>query len=146
MPVLLAESVRASDVLISNGKRVKINWRMELLEEWKLSPPSYKVHTFHNKTMQTGLERSKSTSSQSPSATATSSSGPQSSRSILGAGGDQIEVVGSELANLKVSEVVSMKEQSLPTPAVAAEIPRLDEKAREVNRQSAEVHGVVFCF
>ena len=46
MPTLPAEAVRASDVLICNGKRFKINWRMELLEGWELQPPSYRSHGF----------------------------------------------------------------------------------------------------
>ncbi|KAK5136245.1 hypothetical protein LTR08_003852 [Meristemomyces frigidus] len=143
MPVLLAESVRASDVLISNGKRVKVNWRMELLEEWELSPPSYKAHGF--KTTLAGLERSQSASSQSPSTAATDSISPQSSRSVVVAGNDQVEVVGSRLANMKLAEVNSAKEQGSPLPVIV-ERSQMDEKVVETTRLESEIHGVVFAF
>lgn len=135
MPVLLTEAVRASDIIVCNGKRLKINWRMELLEEWELSPPSYKAHNF---TSTTGLERSTSQSSQTPSAT---NSTPQSSRSMMGAGTDQIERIESGLANLEltISKVTA-------TPDKGSSRPQLGVKMPETRHQGAEVHGVVICF
>lgn len=137
MPVLLAEAVRASDVLICNGKRVKINWRMELLEEWELQPPSYKSHAFGKGE---GLQRSKSSSS----ATQTT---PQSSRSMGGPDADQIEPVESGLANLDLSKVMSVTAEDKGSPTrTSASCEQEVVKVREVRRPGAEVHGVVFCF
>ena len=138
MPILLAESVRASDVLVSDGKRVKINWRMELLEEWELQPPTYKSHKFNNAS-NTSLERSKSQSSTAPSAT--QSSNPQSSRSVLGANADSIEPVDAGLAGLELSKLsTSVTSADEGSPMSASDI-----KVPETNQGRTEVHGVVFC-
>ncbi|KAH9829611.1 hypothetical protein Tdes44962_MAKER09099, partial [Teratosphaeria destructans] len=47
MPELRADAARASDVLISHGKRLRINWKTECLEDFELQPPSYRSHRFH---------------------------------------------------------------------------------------------------
>ena len=46
LPILLIDAARASDILIRDGRRVKVNWRMELLEDWELKPPTYRAHQF----------------------------------------------------------------------------------------------------
>ncbi|KAK5142755.1 hypothetical protein LTR32_004972 [Rachicladosporium monterosium] len=154
MPVLLAEAVRASDVLICNGKRVKINWRMELLEEWTLSPPSYKSHVV--KTAVAGvaaeavevvaLRRSGSKTSQTPSA-ANSSPVSSSSRSVMDERGDRIEVVEGSGGNLELGEVVMSGEKESPRQSVVQRRQQLDEtKTIEVGHAGKQVHGVVFCF
>ena len=132
-PVLLAEAVRASDIIICNGKRVKINWRMELLEEWELKPPSYRSHAFD-----TGapLERTKSQGSASDSAGIIT---PQSSTIALASSDDQITPIESTLADLKLS--------SAPITTLEKSTSRVQQVAAKVeDARSTEVHGVVFCF
>lgn len=143
MPVLLAESVRASDVLISNGKRVKINWRMELLEEWDLNPPSYRSHGFKTAADQSTLERSRSTSSQSPSATTNAS--PQSSRSVVGAGADKIDPIDTSLANLELSKAATATDMGSPTQTMSQRL-QSEPKLQEARHPGNEIHGVMFCF
>ena len=137
MPILLAESVRASDILICNGKRVKINWRMELLEEWELQPPSYKSHDFDSVL---GLERTRSRSQNSTSESANQGS-PQTSTSLLGAeAGDQITRAEDGLANLDLSKIASLGSTEKATSRETI-TPRMEQ-----NRPSGEIHGVVFVF
>lgn len=142
LPVLLADSSRASDITIFNGKRIKINWRMELLEEWELSAPAYKMHGFGKAALtgeeQAGLARTRSTTSSLPSATNAAS--PHSSTSVIGAGADRIECVHTELAHLDLTKVTSAKDQASPTHA-----PPLEGKVREARHTDA-MRGVVFCF
>ena len=102
MPVLLAESPRASDVLISNGKRVRVNWRMQLIEEWELSPPSYKSHGF-DKIL--GLGRTRSSSQNSAHV---SRHGHAQASVLCGETEDQIMPVNEGLSNLELSKTQSL--------------------------------------
>ncbi|KAK4574414.1 hypothetical protein LTR86_002176 [Recurvomyces mirabilis] len=158
MPILLAEAVRASDVLMCHGRRVKINWRMEMLEEWELSPPSYRSHHFETTTATTsdletaqptdGLEMQRTTShsSRTPSEAAANGS-PLSSRSGLERPEDQIEAVDTDLANLEFGKVVSHGEKSPTRVSVQAVSNDGEEKGAQARRTGVEeVHGVVFCF
>ena len=76
-PVLLAESARASDIIIHHGRRRKINWRMQLMEDWELQPPTYKSHNFDEMNLaveeeeELVLERTNSLSQNSDSGSAT---------------------------------------------------------------------------
>ena len=156
MPILLADAARASDVMICHGKRVKINWRMEMLEEWALSPPTYRSHGF-KKAQETGpqqpdaalLQRSKSTSTNSQ---APSSGSPRTSRSVLGRetepssdAGEHIEPAETAMASLELTKVTSAtKEARAPSRAAAAR-PSVEVKRQEA-RRGEEVHGVVVCF
>jgi len=133
MPVLNAEAVRASDILICHGKRVKINWRMELMEEWELKPPSYKSHDF--KPRATGLARLKSTSSQSPSYTG---SGPRENENgpvLDNAGGDRIERADA-LSNLELAKSHTRDSR----PHVGTKTPET------MPTGGPDMPGVVFCF
>lgn len=135
MPIMSMDSVRASDVLISHGKRVKINWRMEMLEEWELKPPSYKSHNFP-----AALERMASDASSSKLAAST----PASSRSNV----EEIAPVESGLAELGLSKTLTV--EKLPSGKSSRTSPSQQQqavKAREVNREDAGVdtHGVMFC-
>ena len=130
MPVLLADSVRASDILICQGRRVKINWRMELLEEWELQPPSYRSHGFDAGQR---LERTRSCSQNSVSGSLPATQDPQQeSGSVLGGDSeDQITPAEDGLANLELPKITSIDKAAI----------------REHNRQPGpEIHGVVFCF
>lgn len=139
LPVLLAESPRASDVLVCNGRRVKINWRMELLEEWELKPPSYKSHGFNDGL---GLERTRSISQNSAAGSAAQDNA-QASNSVLGADSeDQITPAEPGLAHLDLSKINSL---SNADKAVSAEM--MTPKPKETRHPATEsVHGVVFCF
>ncbi|KAM3418369.1 hypothetical protein BST61_g4367 [Cercospora zeina] len=81
MPTLNADAPRASDVLVVDGRRMKLNWRMELLEQWELQPPTYKAHNFSDGTTD---QLQRATSQRSSSASAGQGPDPQSSSSILG--------------------------------------------------------------
>lgn len=132
LPVLLAESVRASDIVICHGRRVKINWRMELLEEWELQPPSYKSHGFESAGL--GLQRTRSCSQNSTSESATQDP-PHAAGSVLGGDSeDQITPAEEGLATLDLSKIASIGAMDKATP-------------REHRQPAApEIHGVVFCF
>jgi len=45
-PVLLASSPRVSDVVFSEGKRMRINVKEHILVDYSLHPPRYDVHSF----------------------------------------------------------------------------------------------------
>lgn len=97
LPLLLAESPRASDIMICQGKRVKVNWRMELLEDWEMQPPSYKSHDFPTSTT---LARTQSHSS---------STSPQNTGSLFSneQHDDEITPIESGLENLQLTKVMS---------------------------------------
>jgi len=141
MPIMSADSVRASDVLIANGKRVKINWRMEMLEEWELKPPSYKSHAFPAaKTEEsTALERTASNASSSKPAAST----PASSRSDVD-NVDEIAPVESGLAELDLSKTLTTEKLPSGKPSRSSTLQQQQAaKAREVTREDA---GAMFCF
>ncbi|KAK6001382.1 hypothetical protein QM012_002713 [Aureobasidium pullulans] len=53
MPTLLFAAPRANDIIMCHGRRLRVNTKMDMLEEWELSPPSYDIHDFPE-----GLDRS----------------------------------------------------------------------------------------
>ena len=53
MPTLLFDAPRANDIIMCHGRRLKVNTKMDMLEEWELAPPSYDIHDFPE-----GLDRS----------------------------------------------------------------------------------------
>ncbi len=139
MPILPADAVRASDVLISNGKRVKINWRMELLEDWELRPPSYKSHGFID---DTSVERARSISQFSTSGSVTQDDAAQASTSVLGGGDDdQITPAETGVSALDLSKVTTNATVDKGSP-----IEPSTKTTSEVNHANAHVHGIVFCF
>ncbi|KAG9703482.1 hypothetical protein KCU73_g18165, partial [Aureobasidium melanogenum] len=46
MPTLLFDAPRANDIIICHGRRLRVNTKMDMLEEWELAPPSYDIHDF----------------------------------------------------------------------------------------------------
>lgn len=50
MPALTAETPRHSSVMVFKDKYVRPNYRMLVLEEWTLQPPSYDAHKFSDQT------------------------------------------------------------------------------------------------
>lgn len=153
MPILLAEAVRASDVLICNGKRVKINWRMELLEEWELQPPTYKSHRFGGVLEDVsepglGLERTHSQNSASTTSAATPAEerdNPLNSTSNLGTEGE--DEITSANPTGRVANLTSAKSAVVSATVMdkASTSPRrpLTNPARY---DGQDIHGVVFCF
>ncbi|KAK3719525.1 hypothetical protein LTR37_004383 [Vermiconidia calcicola] len=137
-PVLMADAIRASDILICNGRRVKINWRMELMEEWELQPPSYNSHHFER---ELGLERTRSCSQNSATGSAEQDQ-PQTPSSLLAAeADDQITTAESALAHLEISKIaaVSVADKGLRCETAP--------KPRRSSHTGSEIHGgVVFCF
>lgn len=137
MPVLLGDSQRASDIIIANGKRLRINWRMEMLEEWELQPPSYKAHDFEK---ETGLVRSSSHRSSNESM---SNVGQLSSSSILAGEDDQINHIDHCLDNLQLSKVMSAT--TTTNKGDRNSVPA-EPKGQATQQLAQEMHGVVFCF
>lgn len=140
LPLLNSDAIRASDVLIYQGRRVKINWRMLSLENWELLPPSYASHV--DATPSTPLERS---SSQSSSAAASTDQPPASEPA------DEIQPL--ETPTIEVSqqgaELVksnsNFKEENKPMSTTLR--PMAESKALEArNADSTAVHGAVVCF
>ncbi|THX60668.1 hypothetical protein D6D06_01100 [Aureobasidium pullulans] len=46
MPTLLFDAPRATDIIMCHGRRLRVNTKMDMLEEWELAPPSYDIHKF----------------------------------------------------------------------------------------------------
>lgn len=136
MPVLLAEAIRASDVLIYNGQRVKIDWRNETLDDWQLQPPSYRSHHFD---FGLDLERTNSQRSATESVPQESDN-PHTSTSDLG--DDHIARAETGLAALDLSKsaVLSAIDKGLPREAISA------PKQQPPRHPGQDIHGVVFCF
>lgn len=136
MPVLLADSPRASDILMYHGRRVKINWRMELLETWELRPPSYKSHGF---TPEPDSERDSSILDMSPSPMPMQDSGPASPSVHGSESEDPITPAEVQSATYSLAKAKSA-EQGFPfdRPVVKAPSP--------THGTHMDYHGVVFCF
>jgi hypothetical protein len=145
MPILLAESIRASDILICHGRRVKVNWRMEMLEDWELCPPSYKAHHFKPpvEVEEIGAELQRSRSQASQSGSSASNSSPQSSRSVLERV-DQIEPIDTNLTNLDLTKTATNLEKSSPVRVNGVGI--LPDAKIEESREAVVSHGVIFAF
>ncbi|KAK4508101.1 hypothetical protein PRZ48_001839 [Zasmidium cellare] len=140
MPVLLADAPRASDIVISRGQRMKINWRMELLEEWELQPPSYKSHAFNKDAG--GLVRANSQRSAAGSA---SNPEPHSSSSIMASEDDVITPMETGMENLHLSKITSTSTNKGAANEAAMRAVT-NPKSQSPYHANPEVHGVVFCF
>lgn len=138
MPILLAEAVRASDVLICSGRRVKVNWRMELLEEWELKPPSYKNHGF-DPVSEPESRRSISQNSANESGN-NENENAQTSTSMLGNDADdQIAPADTSMPNLDLTKIPSHTSKNTPAVSPTA-------KTQPTRHPGPDIHGVVFCF
>jgi hypothetical protein len=137
LPLLLSDSPRASDIMISGGRRVKVNWRMELLEDWELQPPTYKSHNFP---IELSLFRTVSRSSAADSAS------PQSSGSLCSnEQQDEITPVESGPENLQLSKVLSTSDKRA-SPSSLVPDGNGEFKGQDPREVAQEVHPVVFCF
>ncbi|KAF2209657.1 hypothetical protein CERZMDRAFT_46674 [Cercospora zeae-maydis SCOH1-5] len=153
MPTLNADAPRASDVIVANGRRMKLNWRMELLEEWELQPPTYKAHNFSDGTTN---QLQRTTSQRSSSASAGQGPEPQSSSSILGEC-NQILSLETSIDALQLTKLVTnmtnagdkIATQPAQSPTTINEEESKSHRLQQTTSASvspADVHGVVFCF
>lgn len=139
LPLLLADAPRASDVMICGGKRVKVNWRMELLEEFELRPPSYKSHDFPKST---NLVRTQSQSSAAESAA------PRSLNSVLSnEQHDEITPVESGLENLQLTKVSSKTDKgAAEQPSSPTTAGNGNGKGQDPRELAQEMPTIVYCF
>jgi len=172
-PLLTLDAVRASDIVICNGKRMRINWREERLEHWRLQPPTYAAHDFASKELQ---QESAATITPTSSITSTSEEHIQShdkpnntnapsslfSETSSASQDDHDAITPLEEANnafghldlVKTSTVGSMMSTKKTASLTATDLPfsttpASRQKAREVQRENvgaAEAQGVMFCF
>lgn len=145
LPVLTSDAIRASDVLIKDGKRVKINWRMLSLEAWELSPPSYASHIKASPV--TPLERTASQSS-STAASTDQNSQRETTDEIMPLETPSLEVTqqGAELFKT-VSNFEESGNKPVPAaPAVHLPLPLEESKSTETRSADTAVHGVIFSF
>jgi hypothetical protein len=163
-PLLMSDAVRASDVVICNGKRMRINWREERLEDWRLQPPTYQAHDFE-KEQQNKMEAMAVAASSENNADdalgttheSSSSNAPSSLFSETSSSQDDITPLEERseqsggLAHLdlvKTSSAGSANGKSGSATASAATTPVSGQKAREVQRDNnaADMQSVLFCF
>jgi hypothetical protein len=165
-PLLLSDAVRASDIVICNGKRMRINWREERLQDWRLQPPTYQSHDFEKEqqrkeneatatatAQQNGTDATPSHTHDSPSSNAPSSLFSETSSShddVITPLEERSEEAGglAHLDLVKSSSSGSAKAivESPTTSTATTTVSR--QKAREVQRDSntADAQSIVFCF
>lgn len=120
MPILQAEAPRASDILIYCGRRVKIDWRHESLNDWELKPPSYRSHGFESR----NLERTASAASDQRLSQAES----------------DITPLEDSLATLDLTKIVS------GSPSIdKSQTARSKTRRVEIDTMTA-MQGAVYCF
>lgn len=165
-PLLLSDAVRASDIVICNGKRMRINWREERLEDWRLQPPTYQAHDFEKEQQRKEDEVTAAAAIQqndtdtvlclshdTPSSNAPSSVFSETSSShedIITPLEERSEQAGglAHLDLVKSSSSGSAKGMVEPSTTPAATTPVSRQKAREVQRDNntADAQSIVFCF
>lgn len=160
-PLLLCDAVRASDIVICNGKRMRINWREERLEDWRLQPPTYAAHDFSKEQQKKKNEAAAAATpanamdnvptSNAPSSLFSESSSSDSSHDDDITPVEERSEADGGLAHLdltKTSSAGSSKGKETSTMTTATATPASRQKARELQRDNnaAEVQGVMFCF
>jgi hypothetical protein len=164
-PLLMSDAVRASDIVICNGKRMRINWREERLQDWRLQPPTYQAHDFEKEQQrkeneatataatQNGTDVALSHTHDSPSSNAPSSLFSETSSShddVITPLEERSEEAGglAHLDLVKSSSSGSAKAivESPTTSTATTTVSR--QKAREVQRDNntADAQSIVFCF
>jgi hypothetical protein len=163
-PLLMADTVRASDIVICNGKRMRINWREERLEDWRLQPPTYEAHDFEKEqqkkmdamaaaaSLETTEDDAYSTTREPSSSNAPSSlfSDSSSSHDDITPLEERSEQNGglAHLDLVKTSSTGSAKGKVETTTPSSTTTPVSRQKAREVqcDNNAAEMQSVLFCF
>jgi hypothetical protein len=166
-PLLMADAVRASDIVICNGKRLRINWREERLEDWCLQPPKYTAHDFAKElqkkkdevaaaaaALANVMDRAlnitqESATSNSPSSLFSETSSSNSTHDEITPCEERSEANGglAHLDLVKTSSAGSAKGMTASGPD-AATTPTSQQKAREMQRDSNafDMHVPLFCF
>jgi hypothetical protein len=169
-PLLMSDAVRASDIVICNGKRMRINWREERLEDWRLQPPKYTAHDFDlAKELQKKKEEVAATaatlanmmdnalnirheiaSSTTPSSLFSETSSSNSSHDDITPCEERSEANGglAHLDLVKTSSAGSAKGKTASGSDNATTTPASRQKAREVQRDNnaADMQVPLFCF
>jgi len=163
-PLLMSDTVRASDIVICNGKRMRINWREERLEDWRLQPPTYEAHDFEKEqqkkmdamtaaaSLETNADDAHNTTHETSSSNTPASlfSDSSSSHDDITPLEERSEQSGglAHLDLVKISSAGSAKGKVETTTTSATSTPVSRQKAREVQRDNnaAEMQSVLFCF
>jgi hypothetical protein len=152
MPILLADAPRASDVLIQAGRRVKINWKTAMLEDWTLLPPSYRSHRFDpmattastSATAATNLVRNATGLTRTPSQTSSAAN------SASEAGSDEIALVNAAAAgaDLTLTSTTDKSSSSKPSPRSRKTRHGSTNSASTATTQSSQLnlHSAIYCF
>lgn len=165
-PLLMSDAVRASDIVICNGKRMRVNWREERLEDWRLQPPTYTAHDFAgeeqrkkdeaaaaatpaNETGNVTNTTHESASSNAPSSIFSETSFATCSHDDITPVEERSEANGglAHLDLVKTSSAASAKGKAA-RPAVSDPVDTVasQQKAREMRRDAADAQGIMFCF
>lgn len=165
-PLLMSDAVRASDIVICNGKCMRINWREERLVDWRLQPPTYQAHDFEKEQRRKEDEATASAATQqndtdiTPSHTheSSSSNAPSSLFSETSSSHDDVitplEERSEQAGGLAHLDLVKSSSSGSTKAMVEAPItstattPVSRQKAREVQRDNntADAQSIVFCF
>jgi hypothetical protein len=162
-PLLMSDAARASDIVICNGKRMRINWREERLQDWRLQPPTYQAHDFEKEQQRKENEATAAAAAQKNDTDAalshthdsSSSNAPSSLFSETSSHDDVItplEERSEQAGGLAHLDLV--KSSSSGSAKVMVESPTTStspvsrQKAREVQRDNntADAQSIVFCF
>ncbi|KAF4554172.1 Hypothetical protein D9617_5g070490 [Elsinoe fawcettii] len=79
-PILLGDTPRHSSVMIADGRYVRPNYKMDILEDWFLQPPTYEAHNFPDP-LKTQLSSHTNRTSYSSASGLTSQSGSRTASS-----------------------------------------------------------------
>ena len=135
---------------------MRINWREERLEDWRLQPPTYQAHDFEKEQQRKEDEARAAAAAQQNDTDTTSSNAPSSVFSETSSHDDVItpleersEQAGglAHLDLVKSSSSGSAKGMVEPSaPPATTSVSR--QKAREVQRDNntADAQSIVFCF
>lgn len=165
-PLLMSDAVRASDIVICNGKRMRINWREERLQDWRLQPPTYHAHDFEKEQQRKENEATAAAAAQKSDTDialnhthdSTSPNAPSSVFSETFCSQDDditpLEERSEQAGGLAHLDLV--KSSSSGSAKGTAEAPTTStattlvsrQKAREVQRDNntADAQSIVFCF
>lgn len=139
MPILLFDTPRSSSIIMCNGRRLHINQRMDMLEEWELAPPTYDAHRFPT-TTSNELERVPTHTSVTETA------------SIVHSASDAMEIQVVQTSNLEAAasgleKTLSQKTQRSDSPEQLPVRPELhalgkvDEQSEHVENASLPILG-----
>lgn len=115
MPILLWDTPRASSVIICHGRRLRVNQRMDMLEEWELAPPSYDAHRFPSSTPEQAPARQ-----QSVDMTSSARSGSEMDIQAVPTCDSAVGMQGAPLEKTRTRGSSDTPKTNLPTNEVTA--------------------------